>query len=152
MKPMDNKDRRILQLLQADASLSMNELAERCALSRTAVWRRVRELEEDGVIIGRVTRLNAARMGFPLTVFALVRTNQHSDDWFAKFSTAVASIPEILEFHRTSGDIDYLLRIVARDMQDYDRVYRTLIRAVDLADVSSTFVMETIKSDTALPL
>lgn len=152
MKPMDSKDRIILRLLQADASLSMNELADRCALSRTAVWRRVRELEEDGVIVSRVTRLDPARMGFPLTVFALVRTNQHSDEWFEKFSAAVASIPEILEFHRTSGDLDYLLRIVARDMQDYDRVYRTLIKAVDLADVSSTFVMETIKSDTALPI
>ena len=151
MKPLDNKDLTILRLLQADASLSMNELAERCALSRTAVWRRVRELGEEGVIRARVTRLDPARMGFPLTVFALVRTNQHSDEWFGKFAAVVAAIPEILEFHRTSGDLDYLLRIVARDMQDYDRVYKTLIKAVELADVSSTFVMETIKSDTALP-
>lgn len=151
MKPLDSKDLTILRLLQADASLSMNELAERCALSRTAVWRRVRELGEEGVIRARVTRLDPARMGFPLTVFALVRTNQHSDEWFGKFAAAVAAIPEILEFHRTSGDLDYLLRIVARDMQDYDRVYKTLIKAVELADVSSTFVMETIKSDTALP-
>ena len=151
MKPLDSKDLTILRLLQADASLSMNELAERCALSRTAVWRRVRELGEEGVIRARVTRLDPARMGFPLTVFALVRTNQHSDEWFGKFAAAVAAIPEILEFHRTSGDLDYLLRIVARDMQDYDRVYKTLIKAVELADVSSTFVMKTIKSDTALP-
>jgi len=149
---MDNKDLAILRLLQADAGLSMHELADRCALSRTAVWRRVRELEEEGVIMARVARLDPARMGFPLTVFALVRTNQHSDEWYEKFAAAVASIPEILEFHRTSGDLDYLLRIVARDMQDYDRVYKTLIKAVDLADVSSTFVMETIKSSTALPI
>lgn len=149
---MDTKDRQILRLLQGNAALSMNELAERCALSRTAVWRRVRELEEQGIIRARVTLLDAARVGFPLTVFALLRTNQHSDEWFDRFSRAVEAIPEILEFHRTSGDLDYLLRIVARDMQDYDRVYRTLIKAVELADVSSTFVMETIKANTALPI
>jgi len=149
---MDRKDRQILELLQGNAALSMNELAERCALSRTAVWRRVRELEQQGIIRSRVTLLNAAKVGFPLTVFALVRTNQHSDEWLGRFSSAVEAIPEILEFHRTSGDLDYLLRIVARDMQDYDRVYRTLIKAIDLADVSSTFVMETIKANTALPI
>ena len=100
----------------------------------------------------RVTLLDPASLGFGLTVFAMVRTNQHSDEWYENFSRAVASIPEILEFHRTSGELDYLLRIVARDMQDYDRIYRNLIRQVDLADVSSTFVMETIKSGTGLPL
>jgi Lrp/AsnC family transcriptional regulator len=149
---MDTKNRQILQLLQGNAALSMNDLAERCALSRTAVWRRVRELEEQGIIRARVTLLDASKVGFPLTVFAMLRTNQHSDEWFGRFSRAVEAIPEILEFHRTSGDLDYLLRIVARDMQDYDRVYRTLIKAVDLADVSSTFVMETIKSNSALPI
>jgi len=149
---MDQKDLTILRLLQRDASLSMNELAERAALSKTAVWRRVRELERRGVIRQRVTLLDPASLGFGLTVFAMVRTNQHSDEWYENFSRAVASIPEILEFHRTSGELDYLLRIVARDMQDYDRIYRNLIRQVDLADVSSTFVMETIKSGTGLPL
>ena len=135
-----------------DAGLSMNELAERTALPRTAVWRRVRDLEERGVIRGKVALLDPAAVGFPLTVFALVRTNRHSDDWYERFRKAVSSIPQIIEFHRTSGDLDYLLRIVARDMQDYDQVYLTLIRAVDLADVSSTFVMETIEATTALPI
>ena len=91
-------------------------------------------------------------MGFGLTIFALVRTSQHSDEWFAKFQRAVASIPEILDFHRTSGNIDYLLRVVAKDMRHYDEVYKRLIREVDFADVSSTFVMETFKSDTRLPI
>jgi Lrp/AsnC family transcriptional regulator len=152
MEQLDHKDRDILALLQRDAGLSMNELAERCALSKTAVWRRVRDLERRQVIRERVAILDAAQVGFPLTVFAQIRTNRHTDEWFGMFSRAVSSIPEILEFHRTSGDLDYLLRIVARDMQDYDRVYKTLIKAVDLADVSSTFVMETIKSSTALPI
>jgi Lrp/AsnC family transcriptional regulator len=149
---MDQKDREILRIMQKDATLSMNELAERCALSKTAVWRRVRSLEKSGVIQKRVTLLDNEAMGFGLTVFALVRTNQHSDEWFSRFKRAVASIPEILEFHRTSGDLDYLLRIVAKDMRHYDQVYQRLIREVDFADVSSTFVMETIKSDSQLPI
>ncbi len=149
---MDEKDLRILRVLQGDAALSMGELAERVALSKTAVWRRVRDLELRGVIRRRVTLLDPEALGFGLTIFALVRTNQHSDQWFARFETAVSSIPEILEFHRTSGDIDYMLRVVARDMRHYDEVYKRLIRTVDLADVSSTFVMETFKADTRLPI
>jgi Lrp/AsnC family transcriptional regulator len=149
---MDQKDRQILRILQKDAALSMNELADRCAMSKTAVWRRVRSLEKSGVIRKRIALLDNEAMGFGLTIFALVRTNQHSDAWFSTFKKAVATIPEILEFHRTSGDLDYLLRVVARDMKHYDEVYRKLIREVDFADVSSTFVMETIKSDTQLPI
>ena len=149
---MDQKDREILRIMQKDAVLSMSEVAERCALSKTAVWRRVKSLEKSGVIQKRVTLLDNEAMGFGLTVFALVRTNQHSDEWFSRFKQAVTLIPEILEFHRTSGDLDYLLRIVARDMRHYDQVYQRLIREVDFADVSSTFVMETIKSDSQLPI
>ena len=149
---MDQKDTQILRIIQSNASLSMNELAERCAMSKTAVWRRVRELERTGVIRERVSILDHEAMGFGLTIFAMVRTRQHSDEWFANFEKAVRSIPEILEFHRTSGDIDYLLRVVAHDMRHYDEVYKRLIREVDFADVSSTFVMETFKSDTQLPI
>ena len=149
---MDQKDRQILRILQADAAISMNDLAERCSMSKSAVWRRVRDLEAKGVVRERVTLLDAEAMGFGLTIFAMVRTNQHSDAWFAKFEKAVRSIPEILEFHRTSGDIDYLLRVVAHDMRHYDEVYQQLIREVDFADVSSTFVMETLKANTQLPI
>lgn len=149
---MDQKDRQILRIIQDDAAISMSELSERCSMSKTAVWRRVRELEKSGVIKGRVSLLDHEAMGFGLTIFALVRTSQHSDEWFAKFSKAVLSIPEIQAFYRTSGDIDYLLRVVARDMRHYDEVYKQLIREVDFADVSSTFVMETFKSDTQLPI
>lgn len=149
---MDQKDRQILETLQGNADLSMNDLAERCALSKTAVWRRVRELENQGVIRKRVTLLDAESLGFKLTVFAIVRSSQHSDAWFSKFEKAVNRIPEILEFHRMSGDIDYLLRIVATDMRHYDQIYKSLIRDVDFADISSTFVMETIKTTTELPI
>lgn len=149
---MDRKDRDILDILQTDAGLSMAELAERVTLSKTAVWRRVRALEESGVIREQVAVLDPAALGYGLMVFAMVRTNQHSDAWFTKFERAVLSIPEILEFHRMSGDIDYLLRIVARDMRHYDEIYKRLIRQVDFADLSSTFVMETFKSGTRLPV
>ena len=149
---MDQRDRHILRILQGNAAISLNDLAEQCAMSKTAVWRRVRELEAQGVVRERVTLLDAEAMGFGLTIFAMVRTNQHSDGWFSTFEKAVRSIPEILEFHRTSGEIDYLLRVVAHDMRHYDEVYKRLIREVDFADVSSTFVMETFKSDTQLPI
>ena len=148
---MDATDRAILACLQEDATMPVAEIARRVGLSSTPCWRRIQKLEEAKVIRARVALLDRAQLNVGVTVFVSVRTNQHSDEWFGKFAAAVAAIPEILEFHRTSGDLDYLLRIVARDMQDYDRVYKTLIKAVELADVSSTFVMETIKSDTALP-
>jgi Lrp/AsnC family transcriptional regulator len=149
---MDRIDRKILNILQQDAGLSMAELAERVALSKSAVWRRVRDLEAAGVIRERVAILDAQALGYGLTVFALVRTSQHSDAWFSRFESAVNGIPEILDFYRMSGDIDYLLRIVARDIRHYDQIYRRLIREVDFADLSSSFVMETLKSGVALPL
>ena len=149
---MDTKDRQILRILQSDAALSMAELADRCALSKTAVWRRVRDLEKQGIIQSRTTELDAEALGFSLTVFALVSTNQHSDEWFSRFEKAVNSIPEILDFYRTSGSIDYLLKVVARDVRHYDEIYKRLIREVDFADISSTFVMETFKSGHQLPI
>lgn len=149
---MDTKDRLILSVLQNDAAIAMHDLADRVALSKTAVWRRVREMEKSGVISGRTTLVDAEAVGYMLTVFALVSTSQHSDEWFARFEQAVNSIPEILEFHRTSGSIDYLLKVVARDVRHYDEIYKRLIREVDFADISSTFVMETFKSGNRLPL
>ncbi len=149
---MDQKDRNILRLLQKDAGLSMADLAERTALSKTAVWRRVRDLEAQGIIRRRITLLDPEAMGFGLTVYAFVSTSHHSDEWFSRFERAVASIPEILEFHRTSGEVDYLLKVVARDMRHYDEIYKRLIREVDFADISSTFVMETFKEGSELPI
>ncbi len=149
---MNIKDLAILRWLQQDGSLSMDDLADRVALSKTAVWRRVRRLEQDKVIKKRIAIIDQKAVGFGVTVFALIHTNQHSDKWYNKFSSAVLSIPEILEVHRASGDVDYVLRIVAKDMDDYDRVYRQLIRKCDFSDISSTFVMESIKQTTELPL
>ena len=152
MSSLDSIDLKLLKALQADASLSVGNLAEQVNLSRSACWRRIRELEDRGVIRARVTLLEAEKLDMSVTVFALVRTNRHDEAWLQNFAQTLDSMPEVLEFYRMSGDVDYLLKIVARDIKDYDRIYRRLISKVELLDVSSSFVMETLKWTTALPL
>ncbi|MEE4381251.1 MAG: Lrp/AsnC family transcriptional regulator [Pseudomonadales bacterium] len=148
---LDDFDRRLLAALQKDASASLNDLAERVALSRTACWRRIQRLEEAGAIRARVALLDPAALGLDLTVYVLIKTNQHNRAWAERFSAVVEEIPEVLEAYRMSGDVDYLLKAVVADMKGYDRLYEKLI-AADLFDVSSSFVMETLKHTTALPL
>lgn len=152
MKAFDRYDRRILDALQEDASLSNAQLAELVGLSPNACWRRTRRLEQDRVIRKRVVLLSHEALNLNVTVFVAVKTNQHNEKWLAKFAEGVRAIPEVVEFYRMSGDTDYLLKIVAEDIEDYDRVYKRLIAVVDLHDVSSSFAMERIKSSTALPL
>jgi Lrp/AsnC family transcriptional regulator len=148
---VDKTERSILALIQADASLSIGEVADRVGISKSACWRRIQKLEEDGVIQGRVTLLNAAALDLPLTVFITIKTNQHNEKWARNFKAVVADIPGILEVHRMGGEIDYLIKAVVRDMPGYDKLYQQLIKA-DLFDVTSSFVMEEIKRTTALPL
>jgi len=152
MAKLDSVDIKLLRALQHDASLSVGRLAEQINLSRSSCWRRIKDLEAKGVIRDRVTLLDAEQLDLGVTVYAMVRTNRHNEKWLEKFTETLESIPEVLEFYRTSGDVDYLLKIVARDIKDYDRVYRKLIRSVDLLDVSSSFVMDTLKYTTALPI
>jgi len=152
MSKLDSIDLNLLRALQTDASLSVGALAEQVNLSRSACWRRIKELEDRGIIRARVTLLDAEQLGMGVTVFALVRTNRHDELWLKNFTQTLDTTPEVLEFYRLSGDVDYLLKIAARDIKDYDRIYRRLISKVDLLDVSSSFVMETLKSTTALPL
>ena len=149
---MDRMDKKILALLQEDATLSVAFIAERVGLSTTPCWRRIQNLEKSGVIRRRVALLDAGRLNLGVTVFARIKTQQHSLDWLERFAAAVAGIDEVVEFYRLSGDIDYLLRIVVPDIESYDAVYKRLIKAADLADVSSSFAMEQIKFTTALPL
>jgi Lrp/AsnC family transcriptional regulator len=149
---MDALDRRILSTLQTDASLSVAQVAERVGLSTTPCWRRIQRLEADGVIGARVALLDRRKLNVGVTVFVSVRTNQHDLAWLARFATAVRDIPEVVEFYRMSGDVDYLLKIVVPDIEAYDAVYKDLIRRVTLSDVSSAFAMEQIKYTTALPL
>ena len=149
---MDRTDRRILALLQEDATLPVAELARRVQLSQTPCWKRVQKLKASGVIRKQVALCDPAKLGLGTTVFVAVRTSQHNDVWLRKFDAAVKTIPEIVEVYRMSGEVDYLLRVVVADIAGYDAVYRRLIKAVELSDVSSSFAMETIKSTTALPL
>lgn len=149
---MDRTDRRILALLQEDATLPVAELARRVQLSQTPCWKRVQKLKASGVIRKQVALCDPAKLGLGTTVFVAVRTSQHNDAWLRKFDAAVKTIPEIVEVYRMSGEVDYLLRVVTSDIAGYDAVYRRLIKAVELSDVSSSFAMETIKSTTALPL
>lgn len=149
---LDAIDRRLLAILQDDATVSMADLAERVGLSATPCWKRIKRLEQEGVIERRVAILNRERLGLGVTVIVAVRTSRHSDEWLQIFADGVAKIPEVVEFYRMSGEIDYLLKIVAKDIADYDRIYRKLTKVVELHDVSSSFAMQEIKSTTALPL
>lgn len=149
---IDPKDRAILREVQRDASLTIEALARKVHLSRNACWRRVRLLEEAGIIKGRVALLDAARLNLGLTAFIAVRTAQHEPKWLEKFAAAVRNIPAITGVYRTTGETDYLLRAVVSDVAGYDRLYKQLIANIPLTDVSSSFVMETVKETTALPL
>lgn len=149
---MDRIDKNILHWLQRDASLSVAELAEKVGLSSTPCWRRVQRLEKAGIITRRVALVDPRKINLGITAFVRVRTNRHDTDWLETFAQAADRIPEIVEVHRLSGDIDYLLRIVVPDIAGYDKVYKELISSADFADVSANFAMEEIKSTTALPL
>ena len=149
---MDRLDHKILACLQEDAGLSVAEIGERVGLSSTPCWRRIRTLEDAGIIERRVALLNRTRLGLDTTVFVAVKTSQHTEDWLQHFADVVAAFPEIVEFYRMSGDVDYLMKVVVADIPAFDAFYKRLIAAVDLSDVSSSFAMEEIKFTTALPL
>lgn len=152
MSRFDRIDRQLLMLLQQDASQSNAELAEKVHLSTNACWRRVKRLEEEGVISRRVALLSEEALNLGVTVFVAIKTSEHNDDWLKRFAAGVSELPEVVGFYRMSGEIDYMLRVVVRDIQDYDRVYKRLIAIAPLHDVSSMFAMERIKSSTELPL
>ena len=149
---MDSIDRKILSLLQVDSALPVSQIAEQVGLSPTPCWRRIQKLESAGVIKARVALLSPDRMNVGVTVFIAIRTSHHSAEWLARFQAVVADIPEITEFYRMSGDIDYLLRAVVPDIAAYDSVYKRLIEGIELNDVTSMFAMETIKWTTVLPV
>ncbi len=149
---MDLIDRKILQLLQVDASLSARELGEQVGLTATPCWRRVQNLEKQGVIERRVALLDPEQVGLGITALVNIRTNQHSATWLDEFQEAIADLPEIVEAMRTSGETDYLLRVVVPDIGAYDDFYKRLIDRVELYDVRTVFVMEELKRTTQLPL
>jgi len=149
---LDAKDWAILQELQRDASQPIQAIADRIGLSVNPCWRRIKRMEDTGVIARRVVLLNPALVGRPTCVFVAIRIRRHDSEWLEHFKQAIADLDAIAECHRMAGDIDYLLKLRVADISDYDRIYQQLIRRVpDLADVSASFSMEELKSTTALP-
>ncbi|MGS2718250.1 Lrp/AsnC family transcriptional regulator [Eionea flava] len=148
---MDNQDKAILSLVQKDATLSVGDIAEKVNISKSACWRRLQKLESDGVILQRVALLDQNKINLPLTAYISVCTNQHNEEWIQALQRVTESIPAVLEVYRMSGDLDYLIKAVVKDMPDYDKLYKKLIKA-DFSDVSCSFVMETIKQTTEMPI
>lgn len=149
---MDQIDRAILRALQKDASLSQRDLAERVGLSQNACWRRLKALRDSGLILGETLRLDQARLGLGLTIFMMIRTRHHGRDWLEIFRREVAAIENVIDFFRIAGDYDYMLKVVARDMNDFDRVYQRLIEKVELDTVTSCITMEAIVNGRDLPV
>ena len=149
---IDTIDRKILTVLQENAALSVAEIGERVGLSSTPCWKRIQRLEDDGIIKGKVALVDQNKIGLGLSVFVSVESGDHSDAWLKTFAEVVSAMPEVMEFYRMAGDVDYMLRVVVADMQSYDLFYKKLIGAVALKNVTSRFAMEKIKSVTALPV
>jgi Lrp/AsnC family transcriptional regulator len=149
---MDAIDRKILAVLQEDASLSVAEIGTRVGLSSTPCWKRIQRMEAEGVILKRVALVDQDKLGLGVTVFVSIETGDHSQAWLSKFAEAVQAMPEVMEFYRMAGDIDYMLRVVVADIPGYDAFYKRLIANVPLKNVTSRFAMEKIKAATALPI
>jgi Lrp/AsnC family transcriptional regulator len=146
---MDKIDRAILRILQDDATLPIAAIADRVGLSQTPCWKRIRRLEDTGVIERRVAILNPEKIGLGLTVFVSIQAPDHSEAWLARFASTVTEMPEVMDLYRMAGDVDYMLRVAVADMAAYDAFYKRLISLIGLKDVTSRFAMERIKSETA---
>lgn len=148
----DEIDRKILDIIQSDSSFSMDEISEFVNLSRNACWRRIRRMEEAGIIKARVALVEPSSINLGLSAFVMIRTNSHDTSWAEKFDKVVKCFPEIIGAHRMAGDLDYILRVRVRDVKDYDNFYQTLISKISISDISASFVMEDMKDTTAVPL
>jgi Lrp/AsnC family transcriptional regulator len=149
---LDRMDRKILEILQRDCTLPVAEIGKQIGLSTTPCWRRIQKLEEMGVIQRRVAVLDPKKINVGVTVFVSITTSRHTQEWLERFHEALRDLPEVVEFYRMSGQVDYLLRVVVPDIERYDAFYKKLISKIELSDVSSSFAMEQIKYTTALPL
>ena len=145
-------DLRLIAILQYDASIAVDELAKRVGLTKTPCWRRLQKLEKSGIIKRKVALLDAKLLDLSVSVFVQVKTSKHDSDWLAQFSKTVSAFPEVVDFYRMSGEYDYLLRVVVKDIANYDAFYQRFIQATNLTDVTSSFAMEEIKRSTELPL
>jgi Lrp/AsnC family transcriptional regulator len=149
---IDSTDRKILAALQRDSTITLDQISDSVGLTATGCWRRVKRLEEEGIIDRRVTLLDPARLGLTLLGYVMIRTRDHSQAWLQQFAALVLDLPAVVEFHRTTGSIDYLLKIVARDLPAYNQIYCTISQLPDIVEVSAAFSMEAIKATTEIPL
>jgi Lrp/AsnC family transcriptional regulator len=149
---LDRMDRKILDILQKDCTLPVAEIGKQIGLSTTPCWRRIQKLEENGVIQRRVALVDPKKVNVGVTVFVSITTSHHTQEWLDRFHQALKDFPEVVEFYRMSGNVDYLLRVVVPDIERYDAFYKKLISKIELSDVSSAFAMEQIKYTTSLPL
>ena len=149
---VDRLDRKILQILQEDATVPVAEIGRRVGLSTTPCWRRIQKLEEEGVIQRRVALLDPKKINVKVTAFIAITTSQHNEEWLKRFAEVIRELPEVVEFYRMAGQVDYLLRVVVPDIEAYDGFYKRLIARIEISDVSSSFAMEQIKFTTAMPL
>lgn len=150
---LDKVDRQLLAMLQKDSTLSLTELAEAVNLTTTPCWKRLKKLEEVGVISQRVALLNPERLGLSFIAFVMVKTCDHSNEWYQRFVATVGEYSEVMEFYRMAGEYDYMMKVLVKDMKSFDQFYKKLVNSVDgLNNVTSTFAMESLKYTTALPL
>ncbi|WP_435235685.1 Lrp/AsnC family transcriptional regulator [Psychromonas sp. PT13] len=150
---LDKIDRIILSTLQNDCTISLNDLAEKVNLTTTPCWKRIKRLEDEGVISKRVALLNPEKLGLLFTAFVLLKTNDHSHEWYNHFVETVSIFPEIIEFYRMAGEYDYMMKVQVEDMKHFDSFYKKLVNSVPgIANVTSTFAMEPLKYTTALPI
>jgi Lrp/AsnC family transcriptional regulator len=149
---MDEMDRQILRILQENCGLSASDVARQIGLSASPCWKRIKRMQDDGVIKRQVAVLDADRLGFGLTVFVSIKTGEHSSPWLKEFSSKITAMPEVMELHRMAGEVDYMLKVVVRDMESFDEFYKRLIGVAALSEVTSRFSMEKIKETTALPI
>ena len=149
---MDQTDLRILRILQEDSSLPVSDVAKKVGLSASPCWKRIKRMQDEGIIKYQISVLDAERLGFGLTVFINIKTGEHSSNWLKEFSTNVTTMPEVVELHRIAGDVDYMLKVIVPDMAAFDAFYKGLIGTTALTEVTSYFTMETIKETTALPI
>lgn len=149
---LDKMDRNILAILQTDCTMPVAEIGRQVGLSTTPCWRRIQKMEDQGIIQRRVALLDSKKVNAGVTVFVSISTSQHEQEWLDRFHEAIQKFPEVVEFYRMSGQVDYLLRVVVPDIEHYDNFYKKLISSIELSDVSSSFAMEQIKFTTELPL
>ena len=149
---MDETDRQILRILQTDCSMSVSDIARKVGLSASPCWKRINRLNNEGIIIRRIARLNPEMLGYGITAYVSIKTGEHSTEWLKEFSDIITEMPEVMEFHRMAGDVDYMLKVMVTDIQAFDEFYKRLITTSAINEVTSRFSMETIKDTTALPI